>query len=1008
MGDDKGKSPFVSISVVAVMLAALGVTMFVQPFKGSRPFIPEYRESYEKINARLWQDPFQAVLDSAKADQTPSSAGQLDLCNEAGSKRKEIPFASPHLEQIEDTDNVTLLAVMVPGGPYFEDAESRMRYRYALLSGLNRVGFVSEDAQHVEFIKIGSLDNKITLTNIVPIEWVELGKDEEEKNDKKDSVLVLWINEGLFEETPLSKLACLVEYIKKRDKLHKAKFKVIGPATSGTLKEMVREASSGGTPNRTGALEGAEIYSALATVDNVRLLKGATGEGLAENDARDEIKKRFESHKIKLIRTIGTDKALVDQLIQELNRRRVDLRRANHILLVAEWDTFYGRSFKDLFNEALKKNDGVSGDEIGRRIHFISYLRGIDGVVPGEKGDQDKVDGKPEAKSDPLNDIKKLEQPVGKSQYDYLRRLAEATYDLNETLRARKPSEEIRAIGVMGSDFYDKYLVLQAFRQWFPGVIYFTTDLDARFLHPDNIRWTRNLVVASNFNLSLRRDYQGEAPPFRDNYQTSIFLTVLLAFPDKWSYLNKDVSNHLNDLLKKEPGENGLSPLIFEIGRHKAVGLTDPGDAVHPPRDRTEHGTWLYGRIALIIALGLMVIFFAGAPVNNFVKQILRAKAKYRVMSVGGLLLLVGCGYALYYAVYEITRLPDEEPFSVLEGISVWPTELLRLLAVLLSILFLYLSRRSREINRKLIDEEFAKGEYDGPLHDNDARTGHEKPTHGWRHMVAMVTELDWNSGETKKSTKLRDVWLDYVSHDLDRYRIVRVAIILVLYILFCYLIVSGDMPMSPARGRISSLTDKAVLSVSSILLVVLIFYVLDVTRCCRRFIALASEKISALNQSGENKRDQVKNELDLIRLIAARTETIGKLIFYPFIVWLIMFVARFDYFDNWKTPPELAVVISLGAVLAWSCAFLLRRSAESVRTCVVGRLSDSLRAVKADDNPSPAMIAYIEFVLDQVRSVRQGAFTPFTQHPVLQSLLVPFGGVGGVYLVDFLAKMNF
>ena len=70
MGDDKNKGPLFPISAVVIILAALGITMFTQPFKGTRPFVPEVRESYEKVNARLWQDPFRAVLDSAKRPPT--------------------------------------------------------------------------------------------------------------------------------------------------------------------------------------------------------------------------------------------------------------------------------------------------------------------------------------------------------------------------------------------------------------------------------------------------------------------------------------------------------------------------------------------------------------------------------------------------------------------------------------------------------------------------------------------------------------------------------------------------------------------------------------------------------------------------------------------------------------------------------------------------------------------------------------------------------------------------
>ncbi len=91
----------------------------------------------------------------------------------------------------------------------------------------------------------------------------------------------------------------------------------------------------------------------------------------------------------------------------------------------------------------------------------------------------------------------------------------------------------MKAIGVLGSDFYDKHLVLQALRQRIPDAVYFTTDLDARALHPEHLQWTRNLLVATHFALSLRKDekvdIQGEAPPFRGAYQTSVFFAVLRA-----------------------------------------------------------------------------------------------------------------------------------------------------------------------------------------------------------------------------------------------------------------------------------------------------------------------------------------------------------------------------------------------------------------------------------------------------------------------------------------------
>ena len=1021
MADDKEKSPLMPVSVVAVILAALGVTLFVQPFKGSRPPVSEYLESYRKINARLWQDPFQAVLDGVKQDQTLGEGiGKVGISpKQSGS----VPLKKAFLGEIENAQEVTLLAFMVPGGIYFEDTENRMRWRYALLAGLSRVGFVSEDAEHVEFINILSEDEKttgkvekVTLSNIIPIELL--------KHDKEKAyVLVLWISEGAFEKTPLSKLDYLCAYLKEADKLRNATFKIIGPATSDGLLDMVQEVSKTNTKNSNGMrfVKDAVIYSAVATVDDARLLESVTGEAAYETSARAEIEKRFSSHGITFVRTIGTDRALVYSLIQELERRGVNLgKKQNHLLLVAEWDTYYTRSlnglFKDtlLFKKALQEQ-GAPDDGIDRRVHFISYLRGIDGSVPGESGDKERKDASTQGKGDASGDIKKLEQPIGKSQYDYLRRLAAATYELNERLRAKGPSEEIKAIGVVGTDFYDKYLVLQALRQQFPDTIFFTTDLDARFLHPDNIKWTRNLVVASNFNLSLRRDevvdVQGEAPPFRDNYQTSIFLTVLRAFPERWLYVNERARGHLHTIAKKESAESDLRPLIFEIGRHRAVGLTDPEDAIRPPRDQVKHTNWFYIKIGLTIVLGLVVIFLARPP-SKTLRGLLRKHLTTSILvTAGTLLLLVGFGCA----VYLISRLPNEEPFSVLEGISVWPTEILRFLAFLLSILFLYMVGRGREENRKTINRTVfgLRQESSTPRPDKDGKTEHRKHARTWRRMIRkwwqITCEPEWRLKEINPKTWLKDVWLEYMRQDAERYHVVRVATILLFYSAFCWLIVSFDWPAIPVRGSVSRAMVIAVSSASYLCLSVLIFYVFDVTRCCRKFIdCLNSPEISALHQPGVDNQERVKNTRDTIRLIAMRTDVVGRLIFYPFIVWLIMFVARIDYFDNWKTPYGLAVIISLGAVLAWICAFLLRRSAEKARTCVVGRLHDVLHDEKENKNPSQALIDYIEFVIDEVRSIRQGAFAPFSQHPVLRALLVPFGGVGSIYLIDFLAKMNF
>src|SRR5206468_3204025 len=121
-------------------------------------------------------------------------------------------------------------------------------------------------------------------------------------------------------------------------------------------------------------------------------------------------------------------------------------------------------------------------------IHPFHYLRGIDGMMPGPLGQE------PQSKT--AGDAKKSDRPrettEGLNQADYLRRLASELQDTHRRLQ-REKGQGLKAVGVLGSDVFDKLLVLKALRRALPGVLFFTNNLDARLGHPDEWAWTRNL-----------------------------------------------------------------------------------------------------------------------------------------------------------------------------------------------------------------------------------------------------------------------------------------------------------------------------------------------------------------------------------------------------------------------------------------------------------------------------------------------------------------------------------
>jgi hypothetical protein len=121
----------------------------------------------------------------------------------------------------------------------------------------------------------------------------------------------------------------------------------------------------------------------------------------------------------------------------------------------------------------------------------------------------------------------------------------------------------LKAVGLLGSDVYDKLELLKALRPGLPEAVFFTNNLDARLGHPDEWSETHNLIVVSARGLSLENDQNvpspesHEVPPFRDSAQTALFEATLEAM------------GYMPPIPK--------SPLIFEIGRNgpKRLGIAD-------------------------------------------------------------------------------------------------------------------------------------------------------------------------------------------------------------------------------------------------------------------------------------------------------------------------------------------------------------------------------------------------------------------------------------------------
>lgn len=723
--------------LVALAIAIVFYLTVETPFRAARPENPRFATarvlSAEDVQARLWEDPFVAVERRFDEPTTAAGKNKLNEDHDIDGLAKEINKEATDLEATESRTsrpNVVVMPVMVFGGPYAEDQETRIRTRHAVLSALGLLNYAPRDENRIGYVQrheLCNVDKAVCLPKYIPYEWFRSTDFPESKR----AVLLLWLDDNQFHKEPWKKLAHLIGDLKKYNHDTDVRFVIQGPAGSTVLRAMAKDADKPWNDENKEPLKGVTIYSPKATVDK-RYLR-------TENRYLRSIFDSLLNDKNKddqggFYRTIGTDTALARTLIQEIKRRIPPSQRYDcppHIALISEWDTFYGRTFPKAFEDSLTEDEDYkdcSANKIKETIIRATYLRGIDGQGPGSSlGRKDQAEG---TKGSDHPGQSNIERPVGPGQFDYLRRLAKSL---------EREKKQLAAIGVVGSDVYDKLLVLQALRDRFPTAVFFTTDLDANLMHPQELKWTRNLIVASHFGLQLKPRWQEGVPPFRGSYQTAHFFATKLALgAEKQHELDK-----IDALLDE--------PRIFEIGRSGEFDLSLNGEIDRHENECAANDNqtcnWLICKIYRCAVKGFAAA--SGEPTNreqnsihprrkdigatgakafipdpsgeNSIIRVATALSKgFGINATRGLWLcylsLLILAFVLLYRRISPRRLSDSllntgfpllgvlsaamlylvivaqgedgEPFAWIEGISIWPTTYLRLFAALLALYF--------------------------------------------------------------------------------------------------------------------------------------------------------------------------------------------------------------------------------------------------------------------------------------------------------------------------------
>lgn len=143
------------------------------------------------------------------------------------------------------------------------------------------------------------------------------------------------------------------------------------------------------------------------------------------------------------------------------------------------------------------------------------------------------------------------------------------------------------------------------------------------------------------------------------------------------------------------------------------------------------------------------------------------------------------------------------------------------------------------------------------------------------------------------------------------------------------------------------------------------------------------------------------------LQLIADLTEHVGRLVYYPFIVFLLLLLARNDWWDRWPWPWSLIIIFVGNLTLAASSVVILQTAARKAKHEAEATLEAKVKRLQAAIAESPAAndANQAEKLLEEIRNLRRGAFVPLWENPVLGAILLPSSSVAAFQILIWLVN---
>jgi hypothetical protein len=633
-------------------------------------------------------------------------------------------------------------------------------------------------------------------------------------------------------------------------------------------------------------------------------------------------------------RGVTSDDTMASMLVEELRLRipaMSSTKKEGRIVIFTESDTSYGGNLVS----CLKKHIQSSGSQPKVSIEVYTYLKGLD----GRAGEQATTSGSSSPKSqNPKNVPGKSggssDRSWGTSQYDYLRRSATSLKGSTAT------GEPILAVGVLGSDIYDKLLVLQALHSEMQSVPYFTTDLDSLYLQSEHLPFTRNLIIATGAVLDGRTDNTDsvlwKVPPMRDSYQESIADQVAAAITGKVLDPKPEIcevgAGRLVILSKGNGSNPGgvflaiiASPItniaIFFLGLANALFILAAISTRPLPTDDNRTGldrgakkflqieAAVSGTVGFILAMLLLASVLPKPEVLAWISAVGAVGALLGILyslwnrykkdsknskhdrptgladiTAGGITL---AGITISLAVVAVFLFLHPylellgEPLSITSGVSIWPSVVLRVGAFLVGLLLLLFTFRDFSKQAFQAREELRR--ITKPYKpSNPAESSGDGVIRALDRFVVNLMRPVWTCLPFKPSftaAPTEGTFLSCMSNCFNPVRrFYRVAFASMVYLVFSIILFKLWPPTVPARGGEAFLIEKITLSAGVGLYIVHLCFCVELHLCS--FIAIRRFTQAVMNQTKTNRKVRLSRKSNIVvsdESIAESDTSLGK-----------------------------------------------------------------------------------------------------------------------------------